>query len=628
MSDEARRAIGGAVRGADRGLRVIDGGKEPPAEEPKDGGADRCPVTALGHLAGVFHLLDVRGQKRELSARALGSRHELLALFGGDDAWLRRNHPKKVAEPGKDAEGNKTTVWITVDFSVNKAAAALQAACFAAGLFGDQVVLRRPGVWLGPNQLPAVHCGDQVLIGDEWHDAGIRTWSSCWTAAAPTARPKQACPIAVAIDLQQRLTDYWRWSAPGAPIAVLGALCNAYYGAAVAWRPAMFVTGDTGSGKTALQRVIRAALPLHHFDNDTTKAGLEQAIDGRAMASIIDEAADRADRAGARSLVDLVLSASGDEGTKGSRGTVDGKGRRIEVSGSIIMFSINPPDLEPQHLGRFTLVELVRPAAGVDFRAQHQAAAEFARENGAALWGRALGAFERYHAALSLFRVGLAAAGCAPREMDQAGALIAGWWVLTHEGLPDDRGVAEGVGALDGFVRRSVDVQAENRPRRCVQHLLSKLVPLHRSTDRETVGALLRQAWGEDGPIDAFFASRVDAAMDLLQRFGIRPVRKDRQLDRQGRPVPRKAKGDGAWFATANPELAAQFNGTPFDSGRWRYELLRLDTALRSDGNVRIGAYAGRAIWLSRPDLDPQEDAQVMAPGQDLPEGDGFQNSE
>ncbi len=128
-----------------------------------------------------------------------------------------------------------------------------------------------------------------------------------------------------------------------------------HYGAALDWRPAAFFTGETGSGKTAVQEIIRAALPLHHYGNGTTKAGIEQSVHGRAMPIIIDEAADRANRNIAHELADLVLSVASGEGTRGSRGTIDGKGRQIELAGTIMMFSINPPDLEPQHLGRLTL---------------------------------------------------------------------------------------------------------------------------------------------------------------------------------------------------------------------------------------------------------------------------------
>ncbi len=157
--------------------------------------------------------------------------------------------------------------------------------------------------------MPVVHCGDHVLLRDRWYPAGKREGNQIWAAAAATPRPGVPCPAAVGQQLQIELTELWRWRESGAPTAILGLIANAYLGAALDWRPTGFVTGETGSGKSALQNVLRAALPLHHYDNDTTKAGIEQAVHGRAMPIVIDEAADRANRNVSRELADLVLSA-------------------------------------------------------------------------------------------------------------------------------------------------------------------------------------------------------------------------------------------------------------------------------------------------------------------------------
>lgn len=614
MSDEAKRSIRQSVRGADRALRVIEGGGSGAPQVPQGGSGD-CPVTALGHLDGTFYFLDVRGQKRELSARALGSRHDIVGLFGGDDGWLRTAHPKKelVNKTDKDAAPE----WRVVDFRINDAAASLQRACFSAGLYGDHVVLRRPGIWRGPDGAPAVHCGDAVLIGTDWHDAGTRTGSQVWAAAPPVARPAAPCAAAVGRELQDGLTRLWRWREAGSPVAMMGLICNAYYGAATEWRPAGFITGETGGGKSSLLKVVRAALPLHHYDNDTSKAGIEQAVQGRAMAIVIDEASDRANRSSARDLVDLVLSAAGGEGTKGSRGTVDGKGRKIEVAGLIMMFSINAPDLEPQHLGRFTLVDLRKPADGEDFRDEHEALARLARTHAAELWGRALAGWDRYALALQRFRDGLGKSGCAPRERDQAGALLAGWWVLTQEGVPDERGVREGIGAFVGHVRIAAEVEADSRPRRMVAHLLSSMVELHRSSEREPLGKLLAIAFGgsEEYPLRS-----PDDARDLLANNGIRVVRRCvdhgsprpvvecgcvncREPTGQRRPVPRLSSDAGVWFANRNPQLSRLFVGTPFEGGRWRAEMMRLETARSSGRNVRVGEVTGYAVWVGRDDL-------------------------
>jgi hypothetical protein len=594
VSDHAKRSIRQSVLGADRGLRVIDGGQPTPPAGGGDRG-EKCPITPLGHLDGTFYFLDVRGQKREMSARQLQARGDLLSLFGGDDGWLREQFPRRI-------QLKESGEWVTVDFKINDAAAALQRACFAAGLYGEYITLRKPGVSRGADGQLVVHCGDAVLIGDKWHDPGTRTGNQIWAAAAPIPRPGLPCAAAIGCELLQGLKQLWTWRDVGGPIAVLGLLANAYYGAATRWRPAGFITGGTGAGKSALLRVVRGALPLHHYDNDTSKAGIEQAVHGRAMAIIIDEAADRANRGASRDLVDLVLSAAGDEGTKGSRGTVDGKGRRIEVAGLIIMFSINPPELEPQHLGRFTLIDLLKPADG-DNRVSHERLAEFARAHGPEWWGRALASWDRYNAALEAFRAGLGNAGCAPREMDQAGALLAGWWIMVHGGVPDQRGVAEGIAALDpernsGFIRLLGDVEADDRPRRMLEHLLSSMVTLNRSTEREPLGKLIAIAFGDD-PMRS-----KDDARELLFNFGIRIVRAGEKVDHKERPVPRMDEGDGIWFSNTSPELRRLFVGTPFDGERWRHEMLRLKTAQRSSGSVRIGHVSPRAIWISRSDLD------------------------
>lgn len=624
MSDDAEKVvpIRAAILGADRPIRAPRGSDRGPRMPPPPEDGDACPINALGHLAGVFHFLDTSGQARELSARQLGARHDLVALFGGNDAWLRHNFPKRVPIKGADNDGEETERWRTVDFRLNDAAAWLQRACFIAGLFGEHVMIRQPGIWRDPYGMPVVHCGDEVLIGDSWEPAGARTGNQIWGAAPPTPRPGLACDSAPGRELLAGLRNLWNWREPGAPIAVMGLLGNAYYGAAPEWRPSSFITGETGGGKSMLLTVLRHALPLHYYDNDTTKAGIEQAVHGRAMPIVIDEAADRANRGAARDLADLVLSASGGEGTRGSRGTSDGKGRRIELAGLILMFSINPPELEAQHLGRLTLIDLEKPAPGQDNRHEHAALAKFAREHARAWWGRALQSWDRYVASLERFRAGLGAAGCAPREMDQAGALLAGYWIMTQEGLPEAADIRRELLALHGaenfrapgLIRLARDIEDDSRPISMIRHLASSMITVHRSTEREALGKLAEIAFGDPQP--DLIRSPIDAR-DHLLRHGIRIImaclrpgeaasragkcRCPHCLDPKGKDIPRSGEGQGAWFSRTNPELRKLFNGTPYEGDRWTYEMRRLPGARASAGGVRIGSSApGRALWLPR----------------------------
>lgn len=606
MNDDGRRTVEAAVSGAGRAFQVFEGGKgkEPPHDP---GERDECPVVALGHLDGMFHFLDVCGQKRALSAAQLQRRGDIVSLFLGDEAWLRRTFPKRV----KVKQADDSEQEVTVDFRINSAATWLQRECREAGLFGDHVVLRKPGIWPAENGTPAVHCGDAVLIDGKWLPAGTRTGNSVWAAAPAMPRPDTPCEAAVGEQLASDLRSLWNFRRAGGEIVTLGILGNAYFGGATQWRPAGFITGGAGCGKTMLLNALRACCPLHHYTTDTTKAGLETALDGRAMPSFLEEATATKDARGARVLIDMVLSATVGEGTKGHRRGEHGESRVIQLVGSIIMASDHPPEMKATHLGRFAIVELGAPADGADHRDAHQALIARMKRAAGGLWGRALSSWDRYNECLPLFRASLRDARCAPREMDQLGALLAGWWILTREGLPDARGVMEGVSALTEFVRPAEDVREDDGPRRMLRHLLSTLVQMDRSTARAPIGTLIEIALfdngldyhaGEEGRTSREHAHRV------LTDYGIRVIRaSDPVQDKRQRLIPRAGLGNGVWFGRS-PELAKIFAGTDFEGNKWEVELRRLESARQSEGNVRIGGTAGRAVWVSAEELGFEAD--------------------
>jgi hypothetical protein len=633
MSDPAAQSIRQAVMGGDRPFRVIEGKPRGPTR-PVGEDNEPWPILPLGHNDGTFHFLDVAGQHRGMSARQLGARHDMVGLFGGNDAWLRRQFPKKKAETKKDADGNEQTIWHTIDFSINTAVAALQRACFEAGFWGLRMRLRPPGIWRDTDGRPVVHCGYMVLLRGQQEPAGTREGNQVFVYSDATARPGVPCPANIGQELHARLRDLWRWREPGAPVAILGLVCNGYYGAAIDWRPSGFVMGGTGSGKSKLLGTVRACWPECHYDNDTTKPGIEQAVNGRAVPIIIDETNDTANRSAGRQLADMVLTSAGGEGTQGSRGTLDGKGRRIELAASFVMFAINPPDLEPQHLGRMTLLEALAPEAGADNSAAHDATIAFARAHQAELWGRALAGWDRYHIALERLREGLRKVGCSPREMDHLGALLAGYWVLTEEGLPDDRGVRIAINALHGasadepgLIRSRAEMEQDSRPRRMLQHLQSSHVYLHRSSEREPIGKLIEIGWRLDRDLlvrddQGTWGRSDEAARELLTHYGIRVVLRCERFgepkpingcfcqhckDRRG-PIPRGSDDYGVWFANSNPELKRLFTGTAFEGERWQHEMRRLPTARTHRSTVRIGSVPVRATWLGKADfVGPEE---------------------
>ena len=570
--------------------RQRQAGGAPPEPPPDDGARDPCPLTALGHADGKFWFMNVVGERRGLSARQLGARPEIAALFLGDMTWLQNNF-KALDQDGRPA-----------GFKVAKATEHLMSLCRRQGIYGDHVVIRRPGVWPGEAGAPIAHCGDALFIAGEKHEPGVKIAGQIFAAAAREPYPAPVPAAAtVARHYQGQIAALWNFRDECAEIMILGLVGAAYLAAALSWRPNGFISGASNAGKSHLLDLMRALMPLSHYSTDTTKAGIEGAVNGRALPSFIDEAADRVDQRGADMLLDIVLSASSGAGTKGHRGTAEGGVRSIELVGSVIMASVSPPAMQPQHRSRFVMIELEKPAPGADHNAEMKAIIASAKLEGPALFARALAGFARYQATLAVFRSALGAAGCVAREMDQIGSILAGWSLLVDDAPPPADSAAETVRLISGFIRGAEQMAEEDAPQRVLAILLSKLVQLDRSSDQDSLGGLIRTAMKGDLDSDANRAQ----AVKVLERWGIRPIRDIDVEDRAGRLIPRDTFGNGLWIDKRVEGLRAIFNGTIYAGDRWFIEIMRLPSTRISRKSVRVSSLPpGKALWISWDDLN------------------------
>nr|WP_294566980.1 ATP-binding protein [uncultured Rhodopila sp.] len=570
----------------------------PPAEQK-----EQCPVVALGHYDGAFYFLDTAGVRRRLTARALGSRSELTGLFIGSCEWLESQFIQRRSV--KETIGGETVVTqVEIGFNAADACAFLMRECGAAGIYGDHIVIRGPGIWRDEKGAPVAHCGTDILIGGEWRRSALRIGDTVWVTGARTPRPNDPCGVDVGNHLQSELQRLWLWKNAGGAIITLGVLATGQLGAAPEWRPDIFLRAPTGSGKSMLMNVMRACAAIHHYTNETSAAGVYGAMNGRAMQVFIDEPTDRVDQEGARKLMDLVLSASGGEGTKGHRGLADGGARSFEMVGSFVYAATSPPELEPQHLGRITMVDLVAPPAGADNRAPMEALAAYGKEHSTALWGRILAHWPEWQRAAAVYRTALAAVGCAAREMDQMSAILAGWWIITEDGVPTPREARIGVVAIRDFVRVAEDVADDSGPRRVIEHLLGKRIQYDGTTRQEQIGTLISRVFRR---YDQFQdKGELEQADKSLGRHGIRVICANDEFDHTGRAVPRAADGDGLWLL---PKVAGElFEGSRYEGDRWRIEMLRLpSSAGPSKFTIRVGGVPGKPIWIGRADIAPVE---------------------
>ena len=202
------------------------------------------------------------------------------------------------------------------------------------------------------------------------------------------------------------------------------------------------------------------------------------------------------------------------------------------------------------------------------------------------------------------FRDALGRAGCAPRQMDQHGAILAGFWVLTADEVPDDREALNLVAAIREFVQDVREIAEQSAGRLVAEHLATFKLRKVETVAEFPVAELAVRAWytardvetGE--PIDLADA---DHHREILHRNGIRAVRADEIEDHKHQRIPRGGPGDGLWLAYRAAPVLRIFEDTIWPGERWRHLLRGVAGVVLATGKVRIGSINTRAaIWIPR----------------------------
>lgn len=581
----------------------------PPADAMDFEGSNIVPI---GVAPGFYYLVDAGGNFRTLPARDMMKKETLLDLFGADDSWLAQRF-------GVTDEHGALVVknW-------DRVGKAIMRACFLLGPY-DPVSNppRRTGIWADEKGAPLLHLGGRLVFADgRAQAAGIvvnvevdGTTERHVYVREPSVRrqPAKPCPGSDIDDLRRDIADLWVFrDGPAAAMLALGWCAVASLGAAVRWRPNLVVLGGTGTGKTSLMNVLRGLLPVHAYSNDTTKSGLESRVTDRPGPIIVDEAA-QGDRSGAAALFDMMLPASGGEGSRGLRGSPDGRGRSFSVLGSVCYAAIHPPVLKPEHMGRFTEITLM--PAGRDNKDAIDAVIAKGHRLGPALLARVIKAFPRWDGNLRAMRAALVAAGATAREADQVGALLAGWWLLASDEVATDGEAAGLVREASAFIGGAAAQREDSAGRRAWVLLASTSITRAAGQVRVPVGDLVREALDYDAPGDP---------EGELRRIGLKPqelsaddavkLLRDAWTDDEAKALgglPLKV----VWFARQHQELRRLFAGTEFAGEAWWRAMEQMPHAKRSMGNLRMGkAYSGRAFCVPLAVLDPEEPARPPAP--------------
>jgi hypothetical protein len=532
-----------------------------------------CPVKPLGKLGQVCYFLDEQGQLVGLDPQKMGKNH-IRSLFGRksdlcDEFWPRLDDKGHAKGHGQ---------W-----HPEIAADVLGKAAACAGIFDPQGRVRGRGAHRGKDGELILHCGDSVYRTGAGHEG---YWEPglidgfVYPTAPEIPHPDPENVTTAPAEKLLTLLRTWQWARPVVdPMLLLGWIGGAMYGGALHWRPHIWVTGSSATGKSTLQQALEllfdgAALHTH----DATEAALRQLLKQQTLPVFFDELEAEEDNRRNSAVIKLARLAS--SGAVILRGGQDHQGHEFVARSCFMFSSILLPPMLSQDRNRLAILELEALPEG--------AVPPVLADRELRAWGREIrkrlvDQWPRFEATLHDYRTVLAKHGHGGRSQDQFGTLLACADLLLYDFEPDN------------------DLLEEWGERLAVKTLAEKA--LDQSDEDEAVHFLatsILQGRGGDEPrpisrhiLDAL-RPEAEAAMDRLENFGLRivtPTTKGDLVIGARKPVA----GDPLYLAVANHHeaLAKIFRDKRWSEGVWVQAFQRVKGAHK---RVKV-RFAGTSTW-------------------------------
>lgn len=493
---------------------AIDGVKPAPVlDEPRrerdkrTGGPDEpelpllpagCPVQPLGKLGQVCFFLDEAGQLIALDPQKVGKNH-IRNLFGRrsylcDEYWPRHN-----------ADG-EITGW-----KPEIAGDLLMRACAWEGIFDPQGHVRGRGAHLGVDGELILHRGDKVYFAG-CEDSGYSNPGLIGKFVYPTA-PALPRPDPEAIDTAPAeellaLFRTWEWARPLAdPLLLLGWVGAAMIGGALRWRPHVWVTGSSSTGKSTLQELLEllfdgAALHTH----DATEAALRQLLKQQTLPVFFDELESEEDNRRNKAVIKLARLAS--SGAVVLRGGQDHQGHEFVARSCFLFSSILLPPMLSQDRNRMAVLDLERLPKG---KARPDLNSDHYNQLGRMLMKRMAEQWHRLDQTMRDYHSALMDQGHSSRGADQFGALLTCADLLLYDESDEDV-IAERAEMLAAS-NLTETATGQSDEEEIVDFLANSFMPFQRGGDEpEPIVRLLHAALEPDG----------DRARTRLENIGLK----------------------------------------------------------------------------------------------------------
>lgn len=456
-----------------------------------------CPVTPLGcdSSGKVFYYLTPRQSLFDI-ARSGHTIHGLRELFGTRQDWLWEHYPKV------NEQTRRQTGW-----KADRCAESLIAAIWARPTFNRNAVVRETGGWKDKAGQLVLHCGDMIWFDGAWVKPGFHG-GHLYPASDAMMKPADVAddttPHLGIINQLLKTLDTFNWTNQGddenligygadidgsghklASLLLLGHSAAAKAGGALLHRPMLWLTGDTGSGKTTVQDILKALQGEALIKtSNTTGAGLWQALGQSSRPIAVDEAENEPGSQRMRDVIRLAREAA--TGGVILRGGQQHQGAQFFAQSTFSFSSIIIPPLPGQDMRRMTILEM---GSLKDAKPLHLDFEEIGMM-GSVISRRLMQGWPRWAETFERYRAALAATGHDPGGCNQHGTLLAMADLMRFDQCADADTIQLLCRALSA---RAVDASQDkvSNAEAMLRHLTSFPLDVFRGGTRMTIGKLV-----------------------------------------------------------------------------------------------------------------------------------------
>jgi hypothetical protein len=561
-----------------------------------------CPVRPLGYDGENYFLIDTLGQVFNTGTSAFGV-ERMQKLFAGHEDFLYWAWPSF----GKGGSGKIAPVN---GFKAEEARRDLYAACAARGPWNPTDQVRGRGAWLDDRGRLVLHCGETLFVDgaeEGTGELGEHFYVRRPKAIAPWGKevPDDDNP---AVEIFKALCTWNFVRRETDAMLQLGWIGVAFMGAALDWRPSIFLVGDAGSGKSELQKLLKTIMGRFMISTtNATSAGLYQIVGHDALPIGIDELEGEDGQDQAAQIIKMARDAA--SGSVRIRGGANHQGVEFQARSTFQFSAINPPPIPPASMSRLALLQL-RPLENIAESKGKAPALKAPETVGPRLLRRVMDNWGTFPTLYEAYRDVLRDNGHDSRGQNTFGTFLA----AAHLLLGDAGLEALGYHA-DKLEHWGIMLAADAAPEvsgktpnwaKCIEEIMISQVDAWNKGERRTIGQIIDDVEDKERNLMS-----VPKANELLAIAGLKLLEPGRAFDGLTLCVPQSGKD-------INKLLADSSWGGKGNTGSWNFALTQApdhivgkdmpaksgkgDLSARTN-RVSVGGVQRRCLFISLADL-------------------------